>query len=155
MGYSRIKLAGPKMTYYVTFSTYYVTCKITDGLLQLLHPVILCCSCTKRSNLLEFVSLCQITEFSGAVLQMFWWVADRESWDRFTKCCGFVPSLLLLRGIRRRFLYGTIWVWVYMWRKRCHTNYINMRLGSWSESWPWTQIERAKDMATRSVKPIT
>ena len=31
MGYSRIKLAGPKMTYYVTFSTYYVTCKITDG----------------------------------------------------------------------------------------------------------------------------
>ena len=30
MGYSRIKLAGPKMTYYVTFSTYYVTCKITD-----------------------------------------------------------------------------------------------------------------------------
>ena len=30
MGDSRIKLAGPKMTYYVTFSTYYVTCKITD-----------------------------------------------------------------------------------------------------------------------------
>ena len=23
-------LAGPKVTYYVTFATYYVTCKITD-----------------------------------------------------------------------------------------------------------------------------
>ena len=30
VGQSRIKLAGPKVTYYVTFATYYVTCKITD-----------------------------------------------------------------------------------------------------------------------------